>query len=464
MTIPGGTSDAHGFATRAPLRAAWSPDAPAVRSDPNPGVLRWLLHASYDALWILAALLAVPWLLLRMARHSAFRDLVAERLGLRLLPPASGRRRVLVHGVSVGEIKGAAPLVRRILEQFPDAEIILSSTTNTGLSVARQVYPGHAVVRFPLDISFVARRFLGALQPACVVLMELEIWPNFLRECNRRGVPVAVVNGRITPKSFRRYRWFRHSLPQFNRISLFCVQSEAYAERFCTLSRRPERVLVTGSMKADGLTIGERHVPPQLRALLGPGMGQKLIVAGSTHEPEEQLVARAWRAGASDARLVLVPRHPQRANEVLDALAGEGSPAQLLSRLRRGEALDRRLPAIVDTIGELENVYALADLVFVGGSLVPHGGQNMLEPAAQGKAVIYGPHVDNFAQEAALLEEAGASRRVADAQALEREFRELVNDDAARLRMGQAGLSAVDRQKGATALTLSALTRLIAPA
>ncbi len=188
-----------------------------------------------------------------------------------------------------------------------------------------------------------------------------------------------------------------------------------------------------------------------------------MIVAGSTHDPEEAIVARAWRAGAPAARLVLVPRHPQRAREVQDALASLGAPAQLLSELRRGEVSNPRRPAIVDTIGELENVYALADLVYVGGSLVPHGGQNMLEPAAQGKAVVYGPHVDNFLSEAALLEEAGASRRIADALGLEQAFRELVADDGARTRMGQAGLSAVDRQKGATALTLAALASLIAP-
>ena len=319
------------------------------------------------------------------------------------------------------------------------------------------------MVRFPIDVSFVTRRFLATLQPVCVVLMELEIWPNFLRECNRRGVPVAVVNGRITPKSFRRYRWFRQSLPQFNRISLFCVQNEEYAARFCALARRPERVLVTGSMKADGLTIGARIPPPQLVELLGAGPRQKLIVAGSTHEPEELMVARAWQDGASNSRLVIVPRHPPRANDVRSALTGAGFGAQLLSNLRRGELPDRRLPAIVDTIGELESVYALADLVFVGGSLVPHGGQNMLEPAAQGKAVIYGPHVGNFQQEAALLEEAGASRRVDGAEGLERALRELTSDDSLRTAMGQAGLSAVDRQKGATALTISALARLIAP-
>src|SRR5690349_17929802 len=194
-----------------PARPAWKSDSPAIRADPNPGLLRGLLHGFYDAVWLTAALVTSPWWALRSLRNLEFRAMVAERLALRPLPaPLPQRRRVLVHGVSVGEIKGAAPLVRRILAEVPDAEIVLSSTTSTGLSVARQLLPEHAVVRFPFDMSFVAGRFLAELAPTCVVLMELEIWPNFLRECNRRGVPVAVVNGRITPKSFRRYRWFRH--------------------------------------------------------------------------------------------------------------------------------------------------------------------------------------------------------------------------------------------------------------
>src|SRR5690349_15963901 len=200
-----------------PARPAWQADAPAIRADPNPGLLRGLLHGFYDCVWLSAAALTSPWWGLRSLRNAEFRGMVAERLALRALPrPIPGRRRVLVHGVSVGEIKGAAPLVRRILAEFPDAEVVVSSTTSTGLAVARQVFPQHAVVRFPFDMAFVTGRFLATLQPVSVVLMELEIWPNFLRECNRRGVSVAVVNGRITPKSFRRYRWFRRSLPQFN--------------------------------------------------------------------------------------------------------------------------------------------------------------------------------------------------------------------------------------------------------
>lgn len=438
-------------------------DATAIRADPSPGLGHGLLHGFYDCVWLAAALLASPWWGWRALRGAAFRRMVRERLALGLPAPSPGRRRVLVHGVSVGEIKGAAPLVRRVLEEFPDAEVVVSSTTTTGLTVARQVFQHHAVVRFPLDLSFVARRFLTSLDPCCVVLMELEIWPNFLRECNRRGVPVAVVNGRITPRSFGRYRWFRSALPQFNRISLFCAQNEAYARRFAALSGQPERVLVTGSMKADGLVTGSRTPPAALAALLRGAPGQKLIVAGSTHEPEERLLVRAWRAAAPDARLILVPRHPQRAQDVLAAAAELGAPAQLLTALRRGERADPTRPAIVDTIGELENVYALADLVFVGGSLVAHGGQNMLEPAAQAKAVIHGPHVDNFLQEAALLDEVGASRRVEDPAALERALRELTHNPDALTRMGSAGLSAVDRQKGATQLTIAALARLIAP-
>jgi 3-deoxy-D-manno-octulosonic-acid transferase len=201
-------------------------------------------------------------------------------------------------------------------------------------------------------------------------------------------------------------------------------------------------------MKADGLKLGAVQPSAELVRLLAGRNGAGLIVAGSTHRPEEKLVASAWLGGARDARLVLVPRHPERAADVLSDLASLGLRGQLLTRLRSGaETADPSQPAIVDTIGELEAVYALADLVYVGGSLVPHGGQNMLEPAAQGRAVVYGPHVHNFRQEAALLENAGASRRVADGAELETALRELLADPEGRARMGAAGLEVVAAQK-----------------
>ena len=434
----------------------------ALRGDPNPGLLRGTLHALYDATWLTAAVLGLPWILWKNRRTPGFGRMVLEQLGRglpRLDPPARGR--ILIHGVSVGEVKGALPLVRGLTERWPGAEIVLSTTTGTGLDVARSLFRGHTVVRFPADVSFVVRRFLDRLHPTFVILVELEIWPNFLRECNRRGLPVAVVNGRITGRSHARYLAFRKLLPQFNRISFFCVQSQEYAERFRALEVDPARILITGNVKADGLRSGAVEPGEELRRLLGAPDGRLVLVAGSTHEPEEGIVARAWRAGAPETRLVLVPRHPQRCEDVARTLAALGMPAQRLSALRRGEAPDPRRPAIVDTIGELERVYGLADLVFVGGSLIPHGGQNMLEAAAQGKAVLFGPHVRNFAQEAALLLSRGACRQVADEAELARALRELAADPGLRGEMAAAGRAVVEGQKGATELTLRALERLV---
>ena len=438
---------------------------PPIHADPNPGILRWILHAVYDLGWILAIVLASPWWLLRCLANRRFRSMARARLGggLPPTPRAGDRRRILIHGVSVGEIKAAQSLVRGLAAARPDLEVVISTTTHTGLEVARKLYPTLRIVRFPLDLTFVVRRFLHRVEPVCVVLVELEIWPNFLRESNRQGVPVAVVNGRITGRSFGRYRLFRGLLPQFNRLTLFCVQDEDYARRFEDLVGDRDRLLVTGNVKADGLPVGVIEPGAELRRLLGPRAGQKTLVAGSTHEPEERLVVDACARGAKSARLILVPRHPERTASLVRDLSVGGAAPQLLSKLRAGEIADPARTAIVDTMGELEHVYALADLVYVGGSLVRHGGQNVLEPAAQGKPVVHGPHVWNFAQEAALLEKAGASRRVDDPAGLERALAELLADDPARARMARAGIAAVAAQRGATELTLRALEQRCLP-
>jgi 3-deoxy-D-manno-octulosonic-acid transferase len=290
-------------------------------------------------------------------------------------------------------------------------------------------------------------------------LIELEIWPNFLREANRLGVPVGVANGRITMRSFGRYRRFRSLLPQFGRISLFCAQDEVYADRFRILSASPDRVLLTGNLKVDGLKVGLREPDPETLRLMGPKRDQAVFVAGSTHEPEELWVTRAWRTSFPAARLVLVPRHPGRAGDIVRRLEKEGESCTRLTDLRAGRvAPDAGQPLLVDTIGELEEVYSLADLVFVGGSLVPHGGQNMLEPAAQGIPCLYGPHVGNFSREAALLEKAGASRRLESEQELGVVCADILGDGAERERMSQAALTAVDGQRGASLRTLAALS------
>jgi 3-deoxy-D-manno-octulosonic-acid transferase len=438
------------------------PAPPPIVRDPNPGVLRALLHLFYDATWLAAIVLASPWWLSRAAVDRRFARMAAERSTVGLPRLRGGARpRVLVHGVSVGEVKGAAPLVRALEARFPGVDVVISASTDTGVEIARRTFPSHVVVRFPFDPSWWVKRFLRRLDPSAVVLIELEIWPNFLRLCNRRGLPVAVANGRITDKSYLRYDVFKSALPQFNRISFYGVQLEEYAERFRRLGGASERVVVTGNLKADGL--GERagrypaEAAPALRELLELEPGRPTLVGGSTHGDEECTLLEAWRRGVPQARLVLVPRHPPRAQEVAAAVRERGHAVQRLSELRAGLRVDRAAVVLVDTIGELEAFYALADLVFVGGSLVARGGQNVLEPAALGRAVLHGPHMDNFRQESALLAAAGASRTVADGEELARALAELAADPARAAAMGAAGRAAVASQAGATARTLALL-------
>lgn len=430
--------------------------------DPNPGILRSALHVVYDLAWLSVILLTAIYWIPRCFLDSGFRHMAGRRLGF-FWPDLSApgrKKRLLVHGVSVGEVKAAQSLVRELGRRYPDLELVISTTTNTGEKVARDAYPDLRVVRFPVDLSFIVKRFLRRIAPDCVVLIELEIWPNFLRQANCFGIPVCVVNGRITESSFGLYRHFRNLTPQFNRITLFSAQDEDYARRFRELAGDGERIVVSGNIKVDGLQTGRVEPAAALRELLGPREGQLVVVAGSTHAPEERWITQAWREAAPETRLILVPRHPERARELVTQLASDGVAAQRLTDLRAGsEAPDPSRPVLVDTIGELEQVYGLSDLVFIGGSLVPHGGQNMLEPAAQERAVLYGPHVRNFTQEAALLEKAGAAQRLEGQAELGPVMRALLDDPEARARMGRAGIEAVVAQKGATEITIEALSK-----
>ncbi len=438
-----------------------------ITSSPRVGLGRRGLQMFYDVciglVWavMFPLFLGAGLLRPRLARKA----LSLSTAGLvRLPPPSTARKRVLVHGVSVGEIKASQSLVHALSERY---EVVVSAFSDTGMQVARQLFPQIEVVRYPFDFAPIVARFWRRVCPDFVLLVELEAWPCFLRAANRRGAPVAVVSGRITEQSFRRYKLFG-ALPEFGRISLFAAQDDAYAARFAALAGSSERVLVTGNVKVDGLR-GAAGVTPgdrlqELRQQLGlpvEGGAPFVIVAGSTHEPEEAVFVEAARRVLPEARLIIVPRHPERAEAVVEALAngGAGAPAaERLSKLRAlGQAADPLRPLIVDTIGELEELYGVADAVFIGGSLIPHGGQNMMEPAAQGVPVVYGPHVDNFLNETEMLEAVGAALRVEDAASLGDALGTLAADPGMRRRMGDAGRSALRAERGATVATLDAL-------
>jgi 3-deoxy-D-manno-octulosonic-acid transferase len=370
-----------------------------------------------------------------------------------------------LHAVSVGEAIAAAPLVDGLRRLHPELPLVVTTVTDTGARVVRERYAGLASHRFfPLDLPWTARRFVDSLNPAFLVCMETELWPNLLRTLAARRVPVMIANGRISDRSYRRYRLVRRFMrPVLGGVRVFAMQSGEDARRIIALGAHPERVVVTGNIKTEPLPDAAGAVDLWHR-LLGFDGGQRVWIAGSTHRGEEELVldahARAL-AECPDLALVLAPRHPERAGEVLDLVAARGWPAVRRSELPRQR--ERNAVIVLDTVGELAALYAVADVVFVGGSLIPFGGHNMLEPALRRKPVLVGPHTANFREAAALLQSAGAALVVRDATELGSELARLLADRSLRAKLGQAGAGAVASRHGAVRETLDLISRFLYP-
>lgn len=368
---------------------------------------------------------------------------------------------IWVHGVSVGEVAASEPLIRALERSLPGHEIVVTTSTQTGQAVARRKFPEKRVGYFPLDFSWSVKRALEAVRPSLVVLVELELWPNFLAEAKAQKIPVVVVNGRISERSFRGYRVARRVLP-LNDVAHYCVQTEQYAKRFKKLGVPDEKITVTGSMKYDNVVTASGD-GATARASMGLGPDDVVWIAGSTHNPEERLLLDVFarlRAAKPELRLVLAPRHNERASEVAKQVEALGLTPVLRSKQATGAVNDGVL--IVDTLGELSRLYAGADLVFVGGSLIPHGGQNILEPAALGKPVFFGPHVANFQESVDRLLEAKGAIQVKDEKDLEARLRELLADPPRARALGARALETIEAAKGATERTVGVLKPLLA--
>jgi 3-deoxy-D-manno-octulosonic-acid transferase len=421
--------------------------------------MRWLYSACLGA-FLLSLAPGIAW---QMARHGKYRRGIGERFGG--VPVWEGTAGPLwLHAVSVGEAMAAAPLARLLSTRHPGLPLLVSTTTETGRAVAEQRIPAARFVFFPLDFGWTARRALGRIRPRMVLLTETELWPNFLAECAARRIPVVVINGRISPRSFPRYRlirgWFGRVLQD---VRLFCMQSDADARRILALGALPERVAVTGNVKYD-LPAAERTIDvSEVRAGLGLQPACRLVVAGSIHRGEDEAVIEAYRSAAAtrpDLCILLAPRHPERLEEVERAAARAGLACVRRSRLP-AETAPPGGAIVLDTMGELARLYAAANVVFVGGSLIPHGGQNILEPAAYGRPVLHGPHMENFAEMRDLFRGAGAAIQVTDGPALGAALRRLLDDPALAERMGQAGRSIVETQRGATRRTADLVGSLL---
>lgn len=449
-----------------------------VRTDaPLPGVGNLLLDT------LLAPVLGGHYLYHRL-RTDKYGPDAGEKWGN--VPPRSGDGPCLwIHAVSVGESIAAKPLIEGFATRHPEYDLRISTTTATGRAVAGKRYGAGRVFYYPLDLSWCVRRVLRRVRPSLLVLMELEVWPNLLSMAERAGLPVVVANCRITERSARGFRkGGALARGMLRRVALWLSQSEAYTARLVGLGVDPARVRTVGSLKYDAIPIEiDDRERARYRRLLGAGGAaagdgasgasghagaetdrvRPILVAGSTHPSEETAVLASarhlWAHGYPDLRVALAPRHPERLDEV------EAEARAVGAVVRRG-ALGEDRPAdapivLVDTMGELGKLYAAADLVFVGGSLIDHGGQNMMEPCGLGRPTIMGPSDHNFAEPAAVLAEADGLCRIADATELPAACAALLADPEAAAAMGARARTALVRRRGATARSLEALDALL---
>ena len=370
-----------------------------------------------------------------------------------------------VHAVSVGETIAAAPLVDGLHRAYPSLPLVVTTVTPTGARVVAERFAGIASHRyFPLDFPKAVERTLTAIDPAFFICMETELWPNTLRALAARGVPTMIANGRLSDRSFRRYRLVRSALrSMLAGITVFGMRSDEDARRIIALGAPPERVVVTGNLKNDA-PADAAGAANLWRRLLGMPRDQRVWIAGSTHRGEEEAVLTAHVA-ASGAHpglaLVLAPRHPERVDEVIALINARG-----FRTVRRSALPGGRTPGaviVVDTVGELAQMYAVAEVVFVGGSLVPRGGHNVLEAALRRKPVLMGPHTDNFRDAAGMLTASGGAVVVRDAASLSAELRRLLADPALAARRGEACFEALAGHHGAVRQTLELVARFLVP-
>ena len=424
----------------------------------------WL--AAYRvALWLL-----LPLVLLRLwwrgLREPGYRSQPGGRLGLYQDPlPSDDRPMIWLHAVSLGETRAAEPLVKALATRFPEYRMVITHMTATGRDTARQLFAGFPQVELawlPYDYPFAMRNFLARFRPRVGILMETEVWPNLVEACEAKGVPLLLANARMSEKSARSYGVVAPlSRKAFARLTAISVQTQDDADRLFALGARREVTEITGNLKFDVAVPGQTGARPDfLRERTG---NRPVFLAASTRDGEEQLLLDAIGRGVAwptNALVLLVPRHPQRFNDVAAILE-----KQSLRYVRRSDNLP--VPAdcrflLGDSLGEMAAYYAVADCAFVGGSLLPLGGQNLIEACAMGVPVLVGPHTFNFAQAAAEAVAAGAALRVGNADELVIEAGRLLGDTVKRDAMKQAGIAFCNRHRGATDRILAICERLLA--
>jgi 3-deoxy-D-manno-octulosonic-acid transferase len=419
------------------------------------------MYILYNIILFATAIIILPYFLLKIIFTGKYRKSLVQKLGGRqekILADFKDGPRVWIHAVSVGEVTAAAPIIASLKIKRPEGQIIFSTSTETGQEMARKFIKGaDAFIYFPLDILYIVRKMIKLAKPDVFVLVETELWPNFLRVCESRRIKTLMVNGRISPRSYRRYRltniFWKRVLCNLDFAGMI---SEVDAERLKDIGMDSAKIKVLGNAKYDGLAA---MVSPALREEItrrfNARENERFFVAGSTHEGEEKIVIDVYQEILKrypDFKLIIVPRHIERTNDVLGILKQANlNDVIMLSDINNGRQRKDERIIVVDVIGELFKVYSLATIVYCGGSLVPKGGQNILEAAAWGKVIFYGPSMEDFSQEKALLEDVGCGTTIKSADELLQGILQALENSEELQRRGDRGKSVVLANIGAAA-------------
>jgi 3-deoxy-D-manno-octulosonic-acid transferase len=426
------------------------------------------MYAIYNLILYLVTIIGSPFFIAVLALRTRYRAGFFQKCGLLswgAVKKALPSRPLWVHAVSVGEVMTAIPLIKEMKRLFPGTAIILSTATETGKRVAQQNIAAldHSIF-FPFDFPLLTRLFISRIQPLAFIALETELWPNFLRTLRQHNIPAVIISGRISSRSFRTYQRFLFFFRQvLKAVDCFCMQTIADAERIITMGADRQKVCVTGNLKFDvSMPVMGEQGKKLLYASLNLKEHNNIFIAGSTHRGEEEIILRVYQTlkeGLPGLTLILAPRHPERFNEVASLIQEQGLPFVRKTAVTLSAASCDVI--LLDTIGELATLYSIGTVIFIGGSLVPVGGHNVLEPAVFRKPILFGPHMNNFMEIARTLTAKHAAVQVRDTEGLLLTARQLFSDEGLRKTLGDNAFQVISENAGALKRSLEKISPLI---